>query len=59
MLPIMILIDIHVFGRIKIQCTNATLANIISVYPSGFTQSSTYTDPYDATINIFYSELHS
>ncbi len=32
---------------------DATLANIIGVYLSGFTQSSTYTDPYDSTINIF------
>jgi hypothetical protein len=44
---------ITMFIRIKIQCPNATLANIIGVYPSGFTQSSAFTDPYDLTINNF------
>ncbi len=39
--------------RIRIQCPNATLANIIGVYPTGFTQSSTFFDPYDSTISIF------
>ncbi|CAF0977807.1 unnamed protein product [Adineta steineri] len=39
--------------RIKVQCANATLNNTIGVYPTGFTQSSTYLDPYDSTINVF------
>lgn len=38
---------------IKIQCPNAILDNIIGVYPTGFTQSSTYLDPYDSSINVF------
>ncbi|UJR16028.1 hypothetical protein I4U23_002942 [Adineta vaga] len=44
--------------RIRIQCPNATLANIIAVYPNGFTQSATFTDPYDPTLynfKVFYS----
>ncbi|CAF3860887.1 unnamed protein product [Rotaria sp. Silwood2] len=45
--------NITVLIRIKIQCPNATLANVIGVYPSGFIQSSTFTDSYDPTINIF------
>ncbi|CAF5209159.1 unnamed protein product, partial [Rotaria magnacalcarata] len=39
--------------RIQIQCPNATLTSIIGVYPAGFTQSATYTDPYSPTIHIF------
>jgi hypothetical protein len=39
--------------RIRVQCPNATLANVIGVYPTGFTQSSSITDPYDSTVNIF------
>ncbi|CAF3567356.1 unnamed protein product [Adineta steineri] len=39
--------------RIRIQCPNATLANVIGVYPSGFTQSSTFMDPYDLTLYNF------
>lgn len=39
--------------RIQIRCPNATLANVIAVYPAGFTQSTTYLDPYDRTINVF------
>ena len=38
------------FIRIRVQCPNATLANIIGVYPVGFTQTSTFTDPYDTTV---------
>ena len=44
---------ITVLIRIKIRCPNATLSNVIGVYPKGFTQSPTYTDPYDPTINNF------
>ena len=39
--------------RIKVRCSNATLNNVIGVYPKGFTQSAIYTDPYDPTINSF------
>lgn len=39
--------------RIRIRCPNATLANIIGVYPSGFTQSNPYLDPFDPTVNVF------
>jgi hypothetical protein len=39
--------------RIRVQCPNATLANVIGVYPTGFTQSSTYTDPQYTAVNIF------
>jgi hypothetical protein len=41
------------FIRIRIQCANATLANVIGVYPTGFTQSNTTLDPYDSTVNVF------
>jgi hypothetical protein len=40
--------------RPKIQCPNTTLANVIGVDPTGFTQSSTYTDSYDPTVNIVF-----
>jgi hypothetical protein len=42
-----------IYIRIRVQCPNATLANVIGVYPIGFTQSSTITDPYDSTVNLF------
>ncbi|CAF0861623.1 unnamed protein product [Rotaria sordida] len=45
--------NITMFIRIKIQCPNATLANVIGVYPAGFTQSTPFTDPYDTTIYSF------
>jgi hypothetical protein len=41
------------FIRIKVQCPNITLTNVVGVSPAGFTQSSTFTDPYDSTIYIF------
>ncbi len=44
---------IDVFVHIKVQCTNATLDNVIEVYPIGFKQSSTFLDSYDSTISVF------
>ncbi|UJR30433.1 hypothetical protein I4U23_017967 [Adineta vaga] len=41
------------FIRIRVQCPNATLDNVIGVYPAGFTQSTTFVDPFDPTIYIF------
>ena len=39
---------------IRIQCPNATLDNVITSYPSGFTRSATYFDQFDPRINIFF-----
>jgi hypothetical protein len=38
---------------IRIQCLNATLNDIIGVYPTGFTKSLPYLDPYDSSVNLF------
>ena len=38
--------------RIRVRCPNATLANMIGVFPSGFTQSPSYLDPSDPTVNV-------
>ncbi|CAF1070106.1 unnamed protein product [Adineta ricciae] len=39
--------------RIRVQCANATLVNVIGVYPTGFTQSAVFTDSYDLTLYNF------
>ena len=38
---------------IRVQCPNATLDNIIAVYPIGFTKSPIVLDPYDSNVNVF------
>ena len=39
--------------RIRVQCANATLANVVGVAPAGFTQSDTFVDPYYSNVYIY------
>lgn len=37
---------------IRVQCPNATLDNLITSTPPGFTRSAMFLDPFDSTVNV-------